>query len=586
MKMAFCKNCGTQLKEGAAFCKNCGTPVGTDSKPKNETPVEYTYDYESSASDLQKKAMEAGAAGAQQAKKIGAAGAKQAQKIGSAGFARLKEYAAVYKAKVRKDRRMQIGTGVAVAAVVLLIVIGVVVANSAKSVNLENMIAFSVEGVDQKGTAYCSLDEDAFTAAVIKARGGKVPSDPTSPAWSEASEQYQVSYLMSLVTLTVEDNANLSNGDKVTVTIEYDGDAAKRCGIRFKGDSAQFTVAGLEELIALDPFENLTVTFEGIAPNAYASLSYDGDDGYLSEYNFYTDNGENLDKGDTVTVYAQWDEAEELGYYLSETEKEYTCEDVAAYLSTLSELEDSAMTQLQSEASDCIESYFAGEYEEVSYTGLKYEGAYLLNAKESGSYYSNNLLYLVYSAKVTENGSSPEYKKKQVYLPIYFYNVVINIDQSVSYDMDDDIQGSTSLSVGWSRLPGYESYSAMYNALVVSRKKDYTYETSEEFGGEASTDDEDDAEDTDYILPTSNSAYLTVEDLEGLSKEECRLARNELYARYGRTFDDEELQEYFDSKEWYTRSPKGTDINDSVLNDYEIANRDLIIQYEKDMGYR
>lgn len=26
--MAFCKNCGTQLKEGAAFCKNCGVKVG------------------------------------------------------------------------------------------------------------------------------------------------------------------------------------------------------------------------------------------------------------------------------------------------------------------------------------------------------------------------------------------------------------------------------------------------------------------------------------------------------------------------------------------------------------------------------
>ncbi|MBO5146288.1 MAG: zinc-ribbon domain-containing protein [Lachnospiraceae bacterium] len=28
IKMAFCKNCGTQLKEGAAFCKNCGMKIG------------------------------------------------------------------------------------------------------------------------------------------------------------------------------------------------------------------------------------------------------------------------------------------------------------------------------------------------------------------------------------------------------------------------------------------------------------------------------------------------------------------------------------------------------------------------------
>lgn len=29
-----------------------------------------------------------------------------------------------------------------------------------------------------------------------------------------------------------------------------------------------------------------------------------------------------------------------------------------------------------------------------------------------------------------------------------------------------------------------------------------------------------------------------------------------------------------------------SDFNDSVLNDYEIANRDLIVQYEEEMGYR
>ena len=28
--MAFCKNCGAQLKEGATFCKNCGAKLDAD----------------------------------------------------------------------------------------------------------------------------------------------------------------------------------------------------------------------------------------------------------------------------------------------------------------------------------------------------------------------------------------------------------------------------------------------------------------------------------------------------------------------------------------------------------------------------
>lgn len=92
--------------------------------------------------------------------------------------------------------------------------------------------------------------------------------------------------------------------------------------------------------------------------------------------------------------------------------------------------------------------------------------------------------------------------------------------------------------------------------------------------------------DSQYILPTSNTQYLTIADLEGLTKEDCRIARNELYARHGRRFDDAGLQGYFDSCGWYEGTIAPSDFDDSVLNEYETANRDLIVQYEKDMGYR
>lgn len=90
----------------------------------------------------------------------------------------------------------------------------------------------------------------------------------------------------------------------------------------------------------------------------------------------------------------------------------------------------------------------------------------------------------------------------------------------------------------------------------------------------------------EYILPESNSRYLTKNDLKDLSKEECRVARNEIFARHGRMFDDEELQAYFDSCSWYRGSVRPEDFDDSVLNEYETANRDLIVEYEKEKGYR
>lgn len=33
----FCKNCGTQLQDGAAFCPNCGAPVASEGTQNAET---------------------------------------------------------------------------------------------------------------------------------------------------------------------------------------------------------------------------------------------------------------------------------------------------------------------------------------------------------------------------------------------------------------------------------------------------------------------------------------------------------------------------------------------------------------------
>lgn len=90
----------------------------------------------------------------------------------------------------------------------------------------------------------------------------------------------------------------------------------------------------------------------------------------------------------------------------------------------------------------------------------------------------------------------------------------------------------------------------------------------------------------EYILPESDSRYLVEGDLWVLSKEECRIARNEIFARHGRRFDDEFLQAYFDSCGWYVGTVAPEDFDDSVLNEYEVANRDLIVEYEQEMEYR
>lgn len=52
------------------------------------------------------------------------------------------------------------------------------------------------------------------------------------------------------------------------------------------------------------------------------------------------------------------------------------------------------------------------------------------------------------------------------------------------------------------------------------------------------------------------------------------------------SFQIRNLQAYFDSKSWYKGTIEPEDFDDNVFNDYEFANRDLIVEYEEEMGYR
>lgn len=91
---------------------------------------------------------------------------------------------------------------------------------------------------------------------------------------------------------------------------------------------------------------------------------------------------------------------------------------------------------------------------------------------------------------------------------------------------------------------------------------------------------------TEYIIPDSASRYLDKSDLQNLTAEQLRIARNEIYARHGRLFDDEQLQAYFNSQPWYHGTIAPADFSESVLNDFERENTYTISDYEKEMGYR
>jgi hypothetical protein len=79
-----------------------------------------------------------------------------------------------------------------------------------------------------------------------------------------------------------------------------------------------------------------------------------------------------------------------------------------------------------------------------------------------------------------------------------------------------------------------------------------------------------------YIFANSDRVRLTPDMLRGLTRDQLRLARNEIYARRGRFFRDQQLAAYFSRFEWY--KPYAWDV---PLNPIEQANVNLITSMER-----
>ncbi len=113
----------------------------------------------------------------------------------------------------------------------------------------------------------------------------------------------------------------------------------------------------------------------------------------------------------------------------------------------------------------------------------------------------------------------------------------------------------------------------------------YDYDEDASENGESEEYESEDNEDSDYIFSDSDTEYITKTDVKGMSAKELNLAKNELYARHGRIFDREDLQDYFESCSWYeplyTREEWDEKGDKYFFNKVEIKNRNFLVKRER-----
>jgi len=263
----FCEKCGAQVENDSKFCLNCGSPVTPQAAPV------------AAAAPAGPSAM----------------------------------------AKFFSNKKNVTITAIVAAVLVVAIVAIIIVASLPKPIYMDDYMKIEYSGLDGMGHAYMTGD------------GEKLRED-LKKHMSEAELEVMMTRLMKQgMTFELTKTDELSNGEKIPLLLEVDNDIAKEYGVVFKLRSDTTTVSGLKASTLLDLFADLVITYEGYAPNAYVQVETKSDNAFIKEYvNYSVSNGYNLEEGDTFTIEAYFSNsvAEDQGYLIKETTREYIATDV------------------------------------------------------------------------------------------------------------------------------------------------------------------------------------------------------------------------------------------------------------------
>lgn len=510
-----CSVCGATIREGIKFCTSCGTPVDQATKEvKEEATVEEKT--EAVVEAVEEKAEATEETMEEKAEEVVEDAKEEVEETVAESTEAVKETVnetinetpvqPVTPTPVQPTTPTSAGTpggagtneivekikglgttkiaAIAGGILVVIMVAVMLISGHKEKINLEDYIKVEVDGYNGSGTAEVEWKE-SLDKAIVKALGYD-EDDVKDLTDSESLEIYnEYKEVMDAIEFKVDKEENLSNGDKITVKITYDNKEAKEHGIKFTGEKYVMTVKGLEELRGVDPFDGLEVTYSGKSPNASVRFEYKGEEDFINGYYFKADKEDGLRVGDKITVTCEVPDyaIDDKGVKITSTTKEYTVENVEAYLEKLADVESKVLTDIKTETEDVVNAYFTKEKDSLKKDELKYEGLYVLTKKDEDTWYGYNTVYVIYSANVSckVKSGDKKFKTTKVYFPVKFTEVIEGLDGKVTwkrYDYDD-IQGKSGLEYGWfGEVEGYADGKDMYDELIGASKADYNYEIS------------------------------------------------------------------------------------------------------------
>lgn len=214
-----------------------------------------------------------------------------------------------------------------------------------KTINLTDYVSVEYSGYSGDGTAQVHIDTDAML-----------------PLFSNQNSPQTVAE--SFTAGEIKNNGKLSNGDTISVTVNYNELLMSNAKINVQNPTLTFTVSGLKEKQKLDVFAGVAFGSEGTSPECTVSVIYNGGSPY-GTLEMQLENGEivknGFDKhyfknGEKVTLRVSEEALERLGaeYIIEETSREYTVKSDSSYILTADDLTAESRKALDKIAEDFL----------------------------------------------------------------------------------------------------------------------------------------------------------------------------------------------------------------------------------------
>lgn len=354
------------------------------------------------------------------------------------------------------------------AAVMVLLLAGC----GKQKVDLSEYVNVTYNGLNSKGTAAVDIDFDAMENFLIDEKA------------DDKDNLQRLLELGSSISCELDKAEDLSNGDKVVVSIKWDDEIAEKYNLAFSGKTKEFEVTGLEEGKVIDLFQDISLEYSEISPNAKVTVCNTSKDSFVSGIRFTVEKSSGIANGDEIKVTASVSatDAEKEGYIIEETEKVFIAEGIDEYATEYAQIDAETLEKIKAQSTDLIDAALADEYyyRQRMYPGdasighqigtpeildVTLTNTYFLCLKEGiesnwGTIF--NHAYFVYTVS-TKDELSPEGKTSYL---------VFKLDNFIERNT-----GKTDVVVTDMRYQtAYDVYDNLYRDIVTANKGEYTCE--------------------------------------------------------------------------------------------------------------